>query len=218
MYSDPEKLRAYQKKWREENRAKICSYSKKWRDKNKPTVAAKTKKWAAENPDRVRELRRRWYANNPEKSKEMDRLRRLKHADKIRERNRRYQQANRDKIKAWHRKSYLKHRTERLEYSRITNHNRRAAMARGEGLTYGLPRRLLASQNFKCVHCPADLHKGYHMDHIVALSKGGPHKDENIQLLCPACNLSKFNLDEAEWLARRATASQTTSYSESPLS
>jgi 5-methylcytosine-specific restriction endonuclease McrA len=32
---------------------------------------------------------------------------------------------------------------------------------------------------------------GYHKDHVVPLALGGEHAPNNIQLLCPACNLSK---------------------------
>lgn len=32
-----------------------------------------------------------------------------------------------------------------------------------------------------------------HIDHIVPISKGGPHIDSNFQLLCAHCNLSKRN-------------------------
>lgn len=51
--------------------------------------------------------------------------------------------------------------------------------------------RLYEEQNALCVLCRVSLETGYHMDHIFPLSKGGKHVAENIQLLCPTCNVRK---------------------------
>lgn len=50
--------------------------------------------------------------------------------------------------------------------------------------------RALKAQNKKCVLC-TQLLRDFHIDHIIPLSKGGEHKIENIQLLCPKCNIKK---------------------------
>ena len=53
-------------------------------------------------------------------------------------------------------------------------------------------RRLSLSQGYACVTCRRDLRVvGYHVDHIVPVSKGGLNVASNIQLLCPRCNLRK---------------------------
>lgn len=74
---------------------------------------------------------------------------------------------------------------------RIYRHNRSDRMASvGGTLSYGLSEKLLYLQRGKCACCKTKLVK-YHMDHIVPVSKGGANSDENIQLLCPPCNLRK---------------------------
>lgn len=51
---------------------------------------------------------------------------------------------------------------------------------------------MLDRQGGKCNTCAADLSvTGFHRDHVVPLSKGGPSTLANLQLLCPPCNLSK---------------------------
>jgi 5-methylcytosine-specific restriction endonuclease McrA len=41
--------------------------------------------------------------------------------------------------------------------------------------------------------CGRSLALGYHIDHRIALSKGGTNWPWNLQLLAPVCNLKKSN-------------------------
>jgi 5-methylcytosine-specific restriction endonuclease McrA len=50
---------------------------------------------------------------------------------------------------------------------------------------------MLFSQEAKCVYCKACLLDAYHVDHILPLKLGGSNSPENLQLLCPSCNLRK---------------------------
>ena len=53
-------------------------------------------------------------------------------------------------------------------------------------------RGLLAMQNFLCKLCNKHLGiTGYHVDHVVALARGGSNTVGNLQVLCPGCNLRK---------------------------
>ena len=53
---------------------------------------------------------------------------------------------------------------------------------------------ILEDYAYCCALCPADLKEtGWHFDHIKAFSRGGKTSRENLQPLCPACNLKKGN-------------------------
>lgn len=73
---------------------------------------------------------------------------------------------------------------------------------------YGrLPRGTVSSigayQRWKCVVCKVGIKGNYHVDHIVPLAKGGTHTPENIQLLCPSCNVRKSAKDPIEFMQSR---------------
>ena len=60
-------------------------------------------------------------------------------------------------------------------------------------------RLLLVTQNWRCNHCVKDLRVlGYHVDHVLPIAKGGTNNADNLQLLCPKCNLRKGARVEAE--------------------
>lgn len=57
----------------------------------------------------------------------------------------------------------------------------------------------LEKQRFKCIGCGKNISKKYHVDHIIPLAKGGTNWPNNIQCLCPPCNLSKSAKDPIVW-------------------
>lgn len=59
--------------------------------------------------------------------------------------------------------------------------------------------RLLTLQKNKCANCGVKILKNYHVDHIIALSKGGDNSRRNIQCLCPTCNVRKHNKNPIDW-------------------
>jgi 5-methylcytosine-specific restriction endonuclease McrA len=57
---------------------------------------------------------------------------------------------------------------------------------------------LFKQQEATCL-CGADLNLGYHIDHIMPLARGGSDGPENLQLLCPPCNVKKGSKTMLEW-------------------
>lgn len=54
---------------------------------------------------------------------------------------------------------------------------------------------LFGLQRGQCAFCHIKLDNDYHVDHIYPLALGGIHERENIQLLCPTCNVRKSAKD-----------------------
>lgn len=130
--------------------------------------------------------------------------------------NRNYRENN-DSRRAWQR-SYYKKNKDRIQASnkRWAENNPEAAAAashkvrarrRAADGTFNRNDvvRLMRLQQMKCASCFSDFRKSgknrYHVDHIVPLARGGTNWPENIQLLCPGCNLRKSARDPYEFAA-----------------
>ena len=134
-----------------------------------------------DNPERERERQHRWRTENP---------------DKARERSRRHYQKNREKEIArtnrWRRAN--------LDKDRANSHRHRARKINASGThTTKDIKWLLEKQKYKCVYCKKSVRNKYHVDHIIAISKGGSNSRENLQILCPFCNMSKHDKDPIEY-------------------
>ena len=64
---------------------------------------------------------------------------------------------------------------------------------------------LLERQGYRCAapHCRIDVLHDFHCDHVLPLSRGGTNSPDNIQILCPTCNLTKNDRTMEEWEATR---------------
>ena len=97
------------------------------------------------------------------------------------------------------RKEYLKTPKGKALISR-GNHNRRARKLNatiGPVDIQGVYDRC----NNCCTYCGTT--ENLSLDHIVALSVGGPHTDDNLTIACGSCNSSKGAKPVDEWLASR---------------
>ena len=61
--------------------------------------------------------------------------------------------------------------------------------------------KLYKEQKGKCYYCGCSLkEEGYHIEHMMPLSRGGEHSLKNVVLSCPTCNFSKGSKTVKEFL------------------
>jgi 5-methylcytosine-specific restriction endonuclease McrA len=58
---------------------------------------------------------------------------------------------------------------------------------------------MLRDQGAVCAYCTMSLNGGYHVDHMIPLSRGGRNDWTNLAISCRACNLSKGSITVEEF-------------------
>lgn len=171
--ANPEKVKAYQAKWYRENIEKRKVSMAKWLNENQEKRKVDHAKWQKANPEKVKENHAKWVKNNPEK---------------VKARTREWARANPEKMKT----SYAKWEKNNPEIKKASMHKRRAIkLAAGGSFTAEDIKKMLKQQKGKCIVCKVDITNSYHIDHVISLILGGSNGIQNIQLLCPHCNLVK---------------------------
>jgi 5-methylcytosine-specific restriction endonuclease McrA len=148
---------------------------KKFRDENLESVRVSTRAQTA-----------RWRAANPGKETARAANWRANNPEKARETVREWARRNPDK--------------------RVAKEHRRRARKAGAGGSYTVEdlREIHASQRGRCAYCSTRVSpRSWHVDHIVALSRGGDNSRRNIQILCEPCNLSKGSRDALDFVRSR---------------
>jgi len=223
----------YREKYRERIRIESLEYSRTERGRRniaarkviydaRPDVIAKRlahsmrlAEWALT----TRSEKRRAYASTPEaraknlasnrirrqkmtsEQKEMELLKRRKAYDKVdgAARSRRWYALNKEKAKD-SAKAWLKAHPEAKRINKLNRKMRKRV--NGGGLSSGVVKRLLESQRGVCVVCLEKL-TDYHIDHNIPLALGGEHKEHNVQLLCPQCNMEKGAKHPTDFMQER---------------
>jgi 5-methylcytosine-specific restriction endonuclease McrA len=172
--ANPEKYKAARAKSRERNRERNLKRGAAYRDAHREELARKSKEYA----DQRRELLRQKKREYNKRYKEILRVRRAK-----------YRQENLELIRKRERESAPKYKA--AKQASMQRYRARKQSAHGR-LSKDIVPRLMALQKGKCACCRESLRKtGKHIDHVMPLSAGGHNTDDNVQLLCPACNCSK---------------------------
>lgn len=157
-------------KWAENNREKCVEYVQKWRSQNLEASRKITRDHAIRNKDAYAARSKQWRLDNPDRHRELFT---------------RWVENNPDRYKA-----SLKTRGQRYRARRLA--------AQGE-FTAEQIKDMHAKQRGKCPVCREKLDV-FHIDHVVALSRGGSNDISNIQLLCKPCNLKKHAKDPIQFM------------------
>jgi 5-methylcytosine-specific restriction endonuclease McrA len=174
--------------WSNPERARAEKSASYWRNPevNREKSRLKSLGQQRDNPQKRNAQRLKWRAANPE-------------AD--RESKRKWELANRESIRARKKKRYYASKEYREQNKTWTIEYRRRSAAADGGHSKTDIALIFASQDGKCAYCAGIISIGYHVDHIVPLSRGGSNWPKNIQLLCPTCNKKKFDKTHEEYMS-----------------
>lgn len=147
---------------------KACNreYYKKWHEENKEYKREYDRKYCEENKEHRREYTKKWREKNPEYKKNW------------------YEQNKEQALKS--QKKWAKNNPHTV---RATGQRRRA---RKKGATVGLTDNERLALQILTEECIL-LGPGWHLDHIVPLSKGGKHHPDNLQIVRASYNQSKYD-------------------------
>lgn len=142
------------------------------------------------------ENRKDYVRRYPERVVTANRKQYLKNRDanitRSAERAKQFPEENRARARAYYAKNPEKYA--------VHSRNRKARLKNAEGRhTADDVKALFDRQKGRCVNCCASIRDSFHVDHIMPLIRGGSNGPENIQLLCPPCNLSKKAKDPIDW-------------------
>ena len=193
----------YSKEWRAENK----NYFKEWRAENKNYF----KEWRMENKDKIQGYRAsfrkikkadRTEANPVIKEKTPEERASIlaKNKKKHKEYQLKWVSINKEKFLEYQTEYHKKN----PEIKKARDRNRRARKRNAEGShTAADIQRLLVLQKNKCAVCHTSIANGYHVDHVMPLALGGGNGKDNLQLLCPPCNLSKNAQHPVDFMQQR---------------
>lgn len=170
----------YQRQWREAN----PEYYRQWYAAHLAGERERNRHWRKVNPDKVREQGRQYHEAHREERNEYARQWHKANLDRAHERNRRWRKANPDKVR---------------EKSR-----RRYACKLGATIGPVDEATIYERDGRMCVYCGAT--ENLELDHIVPLSKGGAHCEDNLVVACRHCNASKHTKPLEEWLQTQPKA------------
>jgi hypothetical protein len=181
------------KQYRLDHKKQIDEGNRKYRLDHKEQIAERGRKYCLANKDQISKQQREYYVEHKEEIAERQKKYGEEHKKEIRERGLKYRLENKKEI-AKRQKQYCQSWRGRL-VGRCYNQCRRArkAEAEGDGVTPGELDMIIKNQHNKCNMCGKNFCKSRPatIDHIILLSKNGPHTPENIQALCGSCNCKK---------------------------
>ena len=195
-YND-EQLKQKSRKHKEENRDYYLEYNKKYYQKNAEKLVQYQSKYRDDNAEKLSEYR----AARKEHKRELDRVYNQNNSSV----RRKWRIDNREKVSGYVKK-YQK--TEKGRINSFKQSATRRALKFNAVSDDWTRKEILDRDNWTCQYCEhwvhdvrrrneemsyEELSTKAHIDHILALSRGGADTRENLQVLCGKCNTSKNN-------------------------
>lgn len=117
--------------------------------------------------------------------------------ERIKLERRSYRASHPEHVKQLARERYAKDRVRHVGYVR----NREARKRAADGVfTSEDIRKLFNKQNGRCQYCCCSLGKGFQIDHVISLIRGGSNWPSNLALACQPCNGSKMTRSALDYV------------------
>lgn len=168
----------YQVKYGRRNKKARKAYGLKWRQKNKEKKRQTDREYYLANKEKIRSYYAGWRKRNYDRQIEYDRQYYRDNRDRVQSTVRKYYKANPDKVKAG-------------------QALRRARIKEAPGTVSAKEMRWLRKRYHSCLKCGSK--DRLEADHIIPLTKGGPHTIDNLQILCKSCNSKKRNSNQTDY-------------------
>jgi 5-methylcytosine-specific restriction endonuclease McrA len=144
-------------------------------------------KWRKDNPGRRNASDQRYREKNREKCREATKKSAAKKPELYKEKTLRWHKANPERVKAASQRYKRKNR----EKVYFWNNNRRARLMNAKGsLSFDQWETIIQMHDHRCVYCYQKLETPT-QEHIVPLSSGGRHDENNVVPACLSCNSRK---------------------------
>ena len=204
-----EKENEAKRRWREANREYFRQYYRDHKHEPKPPQSP-------EQRERKRQTDREYHLKHKDSRKPLtpeqrvqkrqwDREYSRKNAEQAKARAAAWYAANRERAKESRRLCTQGPKREEYLAQKLQSDHKRRALKRASSGSYTRAdiTRIFEEQNGQCATCKCVLVKQgtgkYHIDHVIPLIRGGSNGPENLQLLCPSCNLRKNQKTPEEW-------------------
>jgi len=190
---NPDKSRAASKKWREANSDKVKAAAIAWRKVHPEYL----KKWRKANPEKARISDAKYRKAHPEKRSVACNKWKKAHPEKVKANYAKWKKDNSEQVKA-NNLAWRKAHPERIKalwraWRKANPDKVRSAVALRRATCEKVERTILFRRDEgRCHLCGKKVKiNGWHLDHIVPLSKGGEHSYRNVAVACPRCNMQK---------------------------
>ena len=114
-----------------------------------------------------------------------------KNRDRVNTNARRWKAKNPEKVRVWNREYDRRNPRKRADTKK--KYLDTIKLTDDGTITLKSLDALCIAQDYKCNICKTDISGRREKDHIIPVSKGGPHTISNIQWVCPRCNKTKAN-------------------------
>ena len=160
---------------------------KEYNDNRKETPTLKV--WQKKNEEKIRKQNKEKYLRNRDRIRDLGAINYQKNKERLRPVRKRWREANPDKCKEYTKVWKEKHPEHCLRLGVEANGRRRALLY--EAVLPSTCTESIKKIIEKCVRLSVKTGVKYHVDHIIPLSKGGAHHQDNLRIITATENVRK---------------------------